>query len=113
MNGKEYVTEAMGLVRPLAAEIRAWEMLEGDPLPEELVKACEDLGQCRNKATLRTKAGANIAFPVYDAAKKLEEEWEEAREGDDPDDLKYQMGEFIGVVEVLTETLKKRTVIMT
>jgi Zn-dependent M32 family carboxypeptidase len=113
MNGKEYLLEAIELMERLVSEIEESKLLDGDPLLEGTGKACEILGRVKNKATLRTKAGANLAFPVNDAAQKLDEAWEEAKESDDLDELKERMEEFVGVVEALGAALKERTVIMT
>ncbi len=113
MNGKDYVTGAIELVERLVPDIKSSGMLDGDPLVGGTLKACADLAQVKNKATLRTKNGTNMAFPVYDAAQNLDEAWEEAREENDPDELKEQMEEFVRSAEALGASLKERTVIMT
>lgn len=113
MNGKEYVLEAIEVIERLVSEIKDSKLLDGDPLLEGTGKACESLSRVKNKATLRTKASANLAFPVHDAAQKLDEAWEEAKESDDLDELKELMEEFVGSVEALGAALKERTVIMT
>jgi hypothetical protein len=113
VNGKDYVIGAMELVERLVSEIGSSGLLDGDLLLDETAKAGSDLGNLKNKATLRTRNGANIAFPVYDAAQQLEEAWEEARETEDPDELKEQMETFASSVKALIATLKDRTVIMT
>jgi hypothetical protein len=103
----------MELVERLVPEMKNSGLLDGDPLLDGTAKAGNDLGSFKNKATLRTRNGANMAFPVYDAAQKLEEAWEEARETEDPDDLKDQMETFASCARALIATLKDRTVIMT
>jgi hypothetical protein len=113
MNGKQYVLEAIGVVERLVSEIKESKLLDGDPLLDGAAKACESLGSVKNKATLRTKASANLAFPVSDAAQNLDDAWEEAKETDDLAELKERMEEFIGSVEALGAALKERTVIMT
>lgn len=113
MNGKEYIIGAIELTEKLVSEIKNSGLLNGDPLLEETTNACGILGNVKKKATLRTKAGTNMAFPVYDAAQKLEEAWEEAQESEDTDELKEQMEEFVSCVQTLGATLKERTVIMT
>jgi hypothetical protein len=113
MNGKDYIIEAMNLADAVLASVRKANLLDGDPLLEGTVKACEGLGYAKNKATLRTKSGANLAFPVYHAAQNLEESWEETGEGDDTGELRERMEEFISCAEALAAALKERTVIMT
>jgi len=113
MNGKDYVIEAIKMAEQLVSEIKKSKLLDGDPLLEGTAEACVGLGNVKKKATLRTKAGTNIAFPVYDAAQKLEEAWEEAQENEDTDELKEQLEEFVSCVHTLGATLKERTVIMT
>lgn len=113
MNGKDYVVGAIKIAEQLISKIKDSKLLDGDPLLEGTGKACESLGHVKNKATLRTKASANLTFPVHDAAQKLDEAWEEAKESDDLDELKERMEEFVGIVEALGVALKERTVIMT
>ena len=113
MNGKDYVIEAIKMAERLVSEIKKSKLLDGDPLLGETTNACGVLGNVKKKVTLRTKAGTNMAFPVYDAAQKLEEAWEEAQESEDTDELKEQMEEFVSCVHTLGATLKERTVIMT
>lgn len=113
MNGKEYVKQAIGLVETLLGSINDAGFLKGDGLLEDTHKACTELDGLKNKPTLRTKEGANLAFPVFDAAQNLEEEWENARETDDLDDLKWRLDEFSVAVTALSGALKDRTVVMT
>jgi hypothetical protein len=113
MNGKDYVIKAIKMVEWLVSEIKKSKVLDGDPLLGQTSSACDVLSHIKNKATLRTKAGTNIAFPVYDAAQKLEEAWEEAQENEDTDELREQLEEFVSCVHTLGATLKERTVIMT
>ncbi len=113
MNGKDYVIKAIKMAERLVSEIKKSKVLDGDPLLDETNNACGVLGNVKKKATLRTKAGTNMAFPVYDAAQKLEEAWEEAQESEDTDELKEQLDEFVSSVQTLGATLKERTVIMT
>ena len=113
MNGKEYIEGAIELTEKLISEIEKSGLLDGDSLLEEITNACRVLGNIKKKATLRTKAGTNIAFPVYDAAQKMEEAWQETVESEDTDELKEQMEDFVDSVQTLGTTLKERTVIMT
>jgi hypothetical protein len=113
MNGKEYVLSAVEKADQVASDLKSSDKLDGDPLLEGLTKACEILGALKNKATLRTKTGANIAIPVFEAAENLEAAWEDAEGGDDLDDVQEMIDEFIQAVEVLGGALKERTVIMT
>ena len=108
MNGKEYLLSAVEKVGPIVSDLESSDKVEGD-LVQGLLKACETLGSFKNKATLRTKAGASIAIPVFEVAENLEAAWED----DDPDDVKERIEEFIEAVEVLGGALKERTVIMT
>jgi hypothetical protein len=108
MNGKEYLLSAVEKVGEVASDLESSNKVDG-ALLEGLAKACETLGAFKNKATLRTKAGASIAIPVFEAAERLEGAWED----DDLDDIKEKIEEFIESVEVLGGALKERTVIMT
>ncbi len=108
MNGKEYLLSAVEKLEPVASDLKSSDKVDGELLAG-LEKASETLGSFKNKATLRTKAGATIAIPVYEAAENLEAAWEE----DDIDDVKERIEEFIDAVEVLGGALKERTVIMT
>lgn len=108
MNGKEYLLSAIEKLEPISSDLKSGDKVEGDLL-KGLSKACETLGSFKNKATLRTKAGATIAIPVYEAAENLEAVWED----EDLDDVKEKIEEFVDAVEVLGGALKERTVIMT
>ena len=109
MNGKEYLVSAVEKAEQVASDLKSTSKLDGDPLMDGLTKACETLASFKNKATLRTKAGASITIPVFEAAEHLEEAWED----DDLDDVKERIEGFIEAVEVLGGALKERTVIMT
>lgn len=113
MNGKDYIVEAITITEEVLKAIGKTGRLDGDALLEGAVKAREGLGYVKNKATLRTKSGANLAFPVYHAAQKLEEAWQETGEGEDAGELRESMEEFISCAEALAAALKERTVIMT
>lgn len=113
MNGKDYVVEAVNITQEVLTAIKKAGLLDDDALLDGAVKSCDGLGQVKNKATLRTKPGANLAFPVYDAAQKLEEAWEENGKGEETGELRERMEEFVGCVDALTAALKERTVIMT
>jgi hypothetical protein len=113
MNGKEYVLSAVEKVGQIASDLKSPDKLDGDPLLEGLTKAWEILGSLKNKATLRTKAGTSIAIPVFEAAENLEAAWEDTEGGDDLDDVKERIEDFIQAVEVFGGALKERTVIMT
>jgi hypothetical protein len=112
MNGKDYVLEAIKRVEGLMGKVKDLKSLDGDPLIERISKACQELDNVKNKPTLRTKSGAHLAFPVYDAAKNFEEAWEDSSEGSDSE-LKARMEEFIASVDALHGALKNRTVIFT
>jgi hypothetical protein len=108
MNGKEYLLSTVEKIGPIASELESSDEVDG-PLVEGLGKACEALGSFKNKATLRTKTGATIAIPVFEAAENLEAAWED----EDLDEVKERIEDFIEAVEVLGGALKERTVIMT
>ncbi len=112
MNGKDYVVEAKEKAEQLLAAIKSADVLT-DPVTDAVAKACETLEYVKNKATLKTRPGTNLAFPVYDASSKLEEVWEENGAAGDLRELKEQMEEFVTSVETLNAALKERTVIMT
>lgn len=113
MNGKDCVIDAIERVERVISEIRSLSVLDGDPLLDGVVKACTDLGNVKNKVTLRTKTGANMAYPILESAKSLDEAWAEAQGGDDLNDLRERMEEFMNAVEILGGALRERTVIMT
>jgi hypothetical protein len=113
MNGKEYVVEAKEKAERLLAAMKTTDGLKAKPVFEAVAKACETLEYVKNKPTLRTRPGTNLAFPVYDASNKLEEIWEETGGTGDMNELKEQIEEFVTSVEVLNAALKERTVIMT
>jgi hypothetical protein len=113
MNGKDYVVGAKEKTERLLAFIKTADVLKMDPLLESVNKACETLEYVKNKATLKTRPGTNLAFPVYDASNKLEEVWEETGPTGDPRELKEQAEEFVAAVEALNAALRERTVIMT
>ena len=111
MTGKEYVTETKERLEKLLADMKAKPEWEGDTRLESLSKAGALLDLMKNKATLKTRPGTNLAFPVYDGIGKMEEAWEE--DPGDKEGLNTQIEEFITVVETLNAALKERTVIMT
>lgn len=108
MNGKEYLLSAMEKVEQVAAGLTSSNKVDGELL-ERLSKACETLGSLKGKATFRTKAGTNIAIPLFEVAENLEASWVD----DDLEDVKEGIEAFIDAVEVLGGALKERTVIMT
>ena len=113
MNGKDYVVEAKEKAERLLAAMKITNVLTADPVLEAVAKAFETLEYVKNKPTLRTRPGTNLAFPVYDASNKLEEIWEETGETGNTSVLKEQIEEFVTSVEALNAALKERTVIMT
>ena len=98
----------MEKVEQVASDLKSSNKVEGD-LVEGLTKACETLGTLKGKATFRTKAGTNIAIPVFEVAESLEAAWED----DDLEDVKEGIEAFIEAVETLGGALRERTVIMT
>jgi hypothetical protein len=113
VNGKEYVIESIELVGTIISAIKEKKLLDGDAAVADAEKACEELSGVKNKPTLRSKDGTNLAFPLYDAAQNLEEAWEDAQVNDDVDDLKWRVESFVDATLALITGLKGKTVIMT
>jgi len=114
MTGKDYVTQAWEMAKGLTSEIRSrGDLAALGPVMEGLERACVDLEQNRNKATLRTRAGTNLAFPVYEAARELKLAWGEVHEGGKPEAMREAIEGFCFAVDALVSALKERTVIMT
>ena len=113
MSGKEYVSEAIESTERVISEMVSSGALADDPLRNGIVKAREDLGRFMGKATLRTRKGTSMAFPVLEAAKNVEEAWKASRGNGDMDDLRECLEQFITVVETLDAALEGRHVIMT
>ncbi len=114
MTGKDYVTQAREMAKEVISEMRS----RGDlcalaPAMEAVEKACLDLEQNRNKATLRTRVGTNLAFPVYEAAREMKTSWGEAVGEGRPEAVREAMEGFCFAVDALVAALKERTVIMT
>ncbi|MBW1774968.1 MAG: hypothetical protein JRJ82_19100 [Deltaproteobacteria bacterium] len=113
MTGKDYIIEAIGIAEKVSSECEASGKLEGNALLEKMAGACKDLGQIKNKPSLRTRDGADRAYPVLEMAQKLEEDWEDAMDGDDLGEADESMEAFAGAVEALINALKSKTVVMT
>jgi len=111
MSGKDYVIEAINIAENIISE--ASDKLEDKSLLEKAAAACKNLGQIKNKPSLRTRDGADKAYPVLETAQKLEEDWEDAVDRDDPEEAVESMEEFVGAVDALINALKSRTVVMT
>lgn len=110
MSGKEYVNDAIAKVQDLTAALKDGGKLNNDAVLAELGQAVDILNGLKDKATLRTKTGAGMAFNVLDAAQKLEE----ALEDDEDADILAERCEAIGSnAKTLQASLKERTVIMT
>jgi len=113
MSGKEYVAEAIDCAGRVMVELESAGALTDDPLREGFTKAKKELGNLAGKATLRTRKGSSMAFPVLEAAKNLEETWEDARGNGKMDDFRERLDEFITAVETLDAALQGRQLIMT
>lgn len=109
MNGKDYIIEAIDVAERVIEAGKTSGRFDDDPFVSGVIKACEDLVRIKNKPTLRTRSGANLAFPVCDAARKIKDAFEE----DDMEDLHETMEAFSEAVDALGAALKERTVIMT
>jgi hypothetical protein len=113
MSGKEYIMEAIEIVEKVLSECQDSGKLKGNDLLEKVAAACKNLGQIKNKPSLRTRDGADKAYPVLEIAQKLEEDWEDAMDGDDLQGAEESMEEFVAAVDALTNALKSKTVVMT
>lgn len=114
MTGKDYVTQAWEMAKEVISEIRSRGDIAGlGPVTEALERACSDLEKDRNKATLRTRAGTNLAFPVYEAAREMRLSWAEMLDGGKPEAMREAIEGFCFAVDALVSALKERTVIMT
>ena len=113
MNGKEYVANSIELSENLLGSIKESNLLSGDSLIDQAEDAFKTLNEIKNKATLRTKDGTALAFPVYEACENLEEAWEDAQINEDADDLKWRLEGFIDAIGALAGALKDRNVILT
>lgn len=113
MNGKELIQEALDLSEKVLSEIKDSGALDGDSLMDELIKACESLENVKNRPTLRTRNGTNMAFPVKEAAQNLTEAWEDFGDGEGLNELTAMMAEFVDSAGVLVGSMRGRTVIMT
>lgn len=113
MTGKEYVQEAIDKAQRVLSEIRGSGKLDGEPCFDAVAKACSDLEQVKNRATLKTKAGLNLALPIFEAAGNLDDAWSDAQGGSNFEDVKACLDAFAMAAEVLVGALKERTVVMT
>jgi len=113
MSGKDFIIEAIGIAEKVLSECKASGKLEDNAPLEKMAAACKNLGQIKNKPSLRTKDGADKAYPVLEMAQKLEEAWEDAMDGEDPEEAAESMEEFVGAVDALINALKSKTVVMT
>jgi hypothetical protein len=113
VNGQDLVNEALGLLKTTLSGMETSAALNGDPLVKALAEACRDLEAIKGKPTLRTKNGTNMAFPVAEAARRLQEAWEDALNGGPDSELRQAVAELVDAGGVLKESFKGRTVIMT
>ena len=113
MNGKDIVAEALATAERILNEVKESNLDDKDRFAQELAKACEGLENIKNKATLRTKNGTNLAFPIKDAAENLDEAWEDGQDGSGLNELSSMIELFADAAEALVMGLRNRTVIMT
>lgn len=111
MDGRDHIREALESGHKVKSGMEAKGVFKTEPVWEELVKALTDLEGLKNKPSLRTKDGTNLALPVMEAARELEAAWEGAGTGGD--ELKTNIEQFVDAVNALAGALKARTVIMT
>ena len=105
--------ESIELVGTRLSAIKEASILDGFAALEDAETACKELDSVKNKPSLRTKDGANLAFPIYEAAQNLEEAWEDTQATDDTEDLKWRIEGFVDATIALVTALKGKTVIMT
>jgi len=113
MSGKDYVIEAADLGEKVSLECKSSGKLEGDSLLKKMAAACESLEKIKNKPSLRTRDGEDKAYPILESAQKLEEDWEDAQDGDDMQDVTESMEVFVAAADALINALKGKTVVMT
>lgn len=113
MNGKDYVMEAISIVEKVLSECETSGKMEGNTLLEKMAGACKNLGQIKNKPSLRTRDGADKAYPVLEIARKLGEDWEDAMDRSDLEEVEENMEDFVGAADALINALKSKTVVMT
>lgn len=113
MTGKEYVQEAIDKAQRVLSAVKSSGKLDGEPCLDVASKACSDLEQVKNRATLKTKAGINLALPLYEAAGNLDDAWSDAQGGTNFEDVKACLDAFAMAADVLVGALKERTVVMT
>jgi hypothetical protein len=110
VSGKEYVKDAIVKMRELLEVLIDSGKLNSEGLLVEMGKSVDSLESSKNKASLRTKAGTNMAFNVLDAVQKLEEAIED---DEDADIVAEHCESFVATTSALQASLKERTVIMT
>ena len=71
MNGKDYVIEALSIAEKVLSECDASGKMEGNALLEKMAAATKNLEQIKNKPSLRTRDGADKAYPVLETAQRL------------------------------------------
>lgn len=113
VNGQDLVNEALGLVQRALSEMEKSGAFSEETLLKALSDVSRDLEAVKGKPTLRTKNGTNMAFPVAETARRLEEAWEEARGGGPDTEMRQAIAELVDASGVLKESFKGRTVIMT
>jgi len=113
MNGKDYIMEAIGIAEKILSECKASGKMAGSALLDKMAGACKDLEKIKNKPSLRTRDGADKAYPALEIAQKLNEDWEDAMDGDSLEDAAESMGDFVGAVDALVNALKGKTIVMT
>ncbi len=113
MDGGVLVAESLQISGKVLEAVRHTPRLNGKPTADELAGALERLEAVKKKAVLRTKKGETMAYPVKEAAQRLEEAWQEASNGDNLPGLEVMVAQFVNSADALVEALKKKTVIFT
>jgi len=113
MNGKDYIMEAIGIAENVLSEYKTAAKLDGNALLDKMAGACKDLEKIKNKPSLRTRDGADKAYPVLETAQKLNEDWEDAIDAEAPEEAAESMEDFVGAVDALVNALKSKTIVMT
>lgn len=104
--GKPYVLETLEICR------RIWQGLdEGEEARVQLQEGQEKLEAVKEKLYLRTQKGASDAYLVLEAAKALEEAFEQR--GAAPEEFSGQLSSFISQIEGLHAAVKSRSIVIT
>lgn len=106
--GKPYVLEAVEICQRIQAGLDG---SEDEEAQAQLREGKEKLEAVKDKLYLKTQKGASDAYLVLEAAKALEEAFQE-REAN-PEEFAAQLSSFISNVEGLHAAVKSRSIVIT